>query len=94
MDYLTPASYSEPHCFYSRPLDRTVPCSISDFWTLFISSAFEALEIEAAFKHIISKVNLQKRWDRLSEQLTEEELCATLQKSLALALGPPLGFLL
>lgn len=66
MDYLAPASSSEPLYFYSRSLDRAASCSVSDFWTMFTSSAFEALEIQAAFKHIISKANYQKRVDRLS----------------------------
>jgi len=63
------------------------------FWTLFISYAFEALEIQAAFKHISSKANLQKRVDGSSEQFAEEQLCATLQQILALAVGPPLALL-
>lgn len=59
--------------------------SISDFWTLVTPSVFEALEIQADFKHILSKANLQKSGDRLSEQFAEEKLRATLQEILALA---------
>lgn len=59
--------------------------SISGFWTLVTPSVFEALEIQADFKHILSKTNLQKSGDRLSEQFAEEKLRATLQEILALA---------
>lgn len=56
---------------------------------LFTSSAYEGFEIQAAFKHSISKARLQKRVDRLSDQFAEENLCATLQQILALPLGSP-----
>lgn len=68
MDCLTLASSSEPLGFFSRLLDRADSCSISNFWALFTSSSFEALEIQAAFKDVISKANLQKRVHRWSDQ--------------------------
>lgn len=87
MDCLTPASSSEPHCFYSRSLDfysRSF-CFVSYSWTVFTTSAFEAFEIQVAVKHIISKGDLRKRVDGMSEHFAEEKLCATLQHLLVLA---------